>query len=152
MKLKILILKYKSIQACLYVGSWQCSVTCGIGTRHRTVQCRLDKQKGVNPRRCSKEKRPKAVEQCSEVRCSDYEWRKSVWSEVSTVKKIRFFFFLFLFLEICRVQWWNQEYNMITLWLIVVVFSYMWIWYEESAGELRQQAWRQSIKPVLWHS
>lgn len=94
MKLKILILKYKSIQACLYVGSWQCSVTCGIGTRHRTVQCRLDKQKGVNPRRCSKEKRPKAVEQCSEVRCSDYEWRKSVWSEVSTVKKIRFFFFV----------------------------------------------------------
>ena len=77
-----------------WTGPWQhCSVTCGNGTRQRTVICirsvGKDEQLAVGDEYCSSSVKPKDIDICDNVPtdCNNNHkaWETGKWSQVNTI-------------------------------------------------------------------
>ena len=65
-------------------ASWRaCSVTCGLGTATRQVQCQATTGEPVSESSCVGDK-PPPTKQCVEASCVSYSWAFSAWGSVST--------------------------------------------------------------------
>lgn len=60
---------------------FQCSQTCGFGTKDRQVYCVDRRGQRVDPQYCAQQHRPKPRRRCNEFPCP-YIWNTSPWSEV----------------------------------------------------------------------
>lgn len=66
----------------IYFLSFQCSVSCGVGTRKRMVKCLDDKGNERPDEECPGEK-PKTTKRCKRKRCP--KWFAGPWSRVRTL-------------------------------------------------------------------
>lgn len=74
-------------QLTLTARSSQCSVSCGVGVRRRSVTCRGDEGSLLHATACSSEDRPLLTEPCVHDDCpplSDQAWHVGAWGLVST--------------------------------------------------------------------
>ncbi|XP_052259939.1 A disintegrin and metalloproteinase with thrombospondin motifs 9-like [Dreissena polymorpha] len=63
-----------------YTKWGKCSTSCGTGTQHRQVVCRVGSRDIVPHDLCLNAKRPKAEKKCNQRPCSDYMWKAMEWS------------------------------------------------------------------------
>lgn len=65
------------------VSTWgQCSHSCGIGVRNRSVICIGENEKKISDINCQHLKKPSIIEPCNKGQCH-YYWRSEPWSSVS---------------------------------------------------------------------
>ncbi|XP_073248460.1 papilin-like isoform X2 [Porites lutea] len=64
------------------VGQWsKCSVSCGVGSKHRNLTCQLlDTRQVFEPESCNPNRKPKETESCNPGPCT-VAWMATEWSE-----------------------------------------------------------------------